>query len=43
MRKCFLTILTVSVLLLGVAGASSNSTEAAGMTIQKTELPGSAH
>jgi hypothetical protein len=43
MKKHFLTILTVSVLLLGVAGVTNNSTEAAGMTIQKTELPGSAH
>jgi hypothetical protein len=43
MKKYFLSILTASILLLGVAGFASNTTEETGATIQKLELPGSAH
>jgi hypothetical protein len=39
MKKRFLTILTASVLLLGVAGFANNHVETASVQIQKTELP----
>jgi hypothetical protein len=43
MKKRFLTILTASILLLGVSGFATNTTESAAFQIQKTELPGNPH
>ncbi|MGR3766088.1 hypothetical protein [Rossellomorea sp. NS-SX7] len=39
MKRRFLTILTASVLLLGVAGFSNSSVDTASVQIQKAELP----
>ncbi|MGD6959180.1 hypothetical protein ACQCWA_16085 [Rossellomorea aquimaris] len=39
MKRRFLTILTASVLLFGVAGLANNHTETASVQIQNTELP----
>jgi hypothetical protein len=39
MKRRFLTILTASVLLLGVAGFTNNQAETANVQIQKAELP----
>jgi peptidoglycan hydrolase CwlO-like protein len=39
MKRRFLTILTASVLLLGVAGFANSNAETASVQIQKTELP----
>jgi hypothetical protein len=39
MKRRFLTILTASVLLLGVAGFANSTVETASVQIQKTELP----
>jgi hypothetical protein len=39
MKRRFLTILTASVLLLGVAGLANDHVETASVKIQKTELP----
>ncbi|WP_257141127.1 hypothetical protein [Bacillus sp. AFS015802] len=39
MKKSFLTIITASVLLFGIAGLANNDTETANAQIQKVELP----
>ncbi|MCR8850572.1 hypothetical protein NQ095_19305 [Rossellomorea sp. SC111] len=39
MKRRFLTILTASVLLFGIAGLATNDTETANVQIQKVELP----
>jgi hypothetical protein len=39
MKRRFLTILTASIILLGVTGFTNNSVEAAQFQIQKVELP----
>jgi hypothetical protein len=39
MKRRFLTILTASVLLLGVAGFANNPVDTASVQIQKVELP----
>ncbi|MBW3110313.1 hypothetical protein KYJ26_00455 [Bacillus sp. MCCB 382] len=45
MKKRFLTILTASVLLFGIAGLANNDTEtaAANVQIQQVELPTTQH
>ncbi|WP_263621447.1 hypothetical protein [Rossellomorea aquimaris] len=39
MKRRFLTILTASIILLGVTGFSNNPVESASFQIQKAELP----
>ncbi|MEG9296045.1 hypothetical protein V6B33_06270 [Mangrovibacillus sp. Mu-81] len=39
MKRRFLTVLTASVLLLGVAGFATSNKETASVQIQKVELP----
>ncbi|WP_276607980.1 hypothetical protein [Bacillus sp. BHET2] len=43
MKRRFLTILTASVLLFGIAGLANNDTETANVQIQKVELPTTQH
>ena len=39
MKRRFLTILTASVLLFGIAGLANNDTDTANVQIQTVELP----